>query len=148
MSIARRLRGIGFTMLAWGAVWALAGKAFYPLWYRWLEWANHGPHCWSFFANSHAWGGWGAFGGLAFALLLLARGRGGGIDALRMTGFAASGALGGAALPLLNLGMTLTGQRSSDSDLGLAILIGAALGAGCAAGALTIARRDARPLGA
>jgi len=132
-------------MLAWGAVWALAGKAFYPLWYRWLEWANHGTHCWSFFENSHVWGGWGASGGLAFALLLLARERGGAIGALRMTGFAASGAFGGAALPLLNLGMTLTEQLPPTPDLGLAIVIGAALGAGCAAGALAIARRGEQP---
>jgi hypothetical protein len=149
MTIPRRLRGIGFTMLAWAAVWTLAGKGFYPAWYAWLEWANHGTHCWSFFeTGGHAWTGWGAFGGLVFALLVAARGRGGGVESLRMGWFAAAGALGGAALPLLTLGLIAVEYAPTSSDLGLALAIGAVLGTGCAAGALAIARRGARTAGA
>ena len=145
MRILLRVRGILFTMLAWGAVWALAGRAFYPAWHAWREWANLGTACYSFFGG-HPWGGWGAASGLAFALLLLGRERGGGVDALRMARFTAFGALGGAAIPLLNLGMSFTRHGSSTTDLDLALLIGAVLGGGCAAGALAIARRGPRSI--
>ena len=58
--------------------------------------------------------------------------------------FAAAGALGGAALPLLKLGLIAVAYEPTSSDLGLALSIGAVLGAGCAAGALAIARRGVR----
>jgi hypothetical protein len=146
--IVRRLRGIAGAALAWAVVWGIAGVVFASLLALWSS-LGHGGLVEGtgrmLLQRGMAWGIWGALSGAVFATVLLWMERRRGIDDLSTARVAAWGALGGMALPTLMAVYLATGPLHRDLDgLPVVLLLGALLGAGCAAGSLALARQPER----
>jgi hypothetical protein len=150
MIILRRLRGVIATVLAWGLVWGLLGTGYFVGNTVWLDFLGRPMSSCSplGFLVAPLLGIWGAASAVVYstALIVAERGRAiGSLSAIRVAGW---GALGGVTLPLVDLGFGLAHSNSMvPTYLAQALAVGPLLGAGCAAGALAIARRGEQPVG-
>jgi hypothetical protein len=140
MRIARRARGVAVTAILWAAAWGLVGIALGV-----LLWAFTGPHADPgavVLGAARWWATLGAVGGAAFALVLTAaERRAPSLHALSAGRIARWGAFGGAVPPLLLLPVLWAAHSGALGFGALFVPLGAALGAGSAAGSLGLARR-------
>jgi len=148
--ILRRLRGIAVAFFAWGVVWGISGTGFIILKTAWLHSRGRHPSCFteSFLDLGPLWSVWGAFGALVYCAAMMLGERGRGVAEIPAWRVGLWGAGGGLALPIVRIGETLADPAyRMPTDMGYALAVGALLGAGCAAGALAVARRGMRPVG-
>jgi hypothetical protein len=141
--LLRILRGVLGTALLWAVVWLPVGAAFGLL----LNAGQRG----NVIPPSVLWmvtmgGAWGGVSGVIFAGLLALAERRHTIADLSLIRVAAWGAVGCASLPVL-LALhylpreDLLALRADAMFLGIVLVVSALLGAACAAGTLTLARR-------
>ena len=151
MSIARRLRGIAGTALAWATGWGIAGTAFGAFVLATNPPLRHSVRAVAmvFLGSTVGWAVTGAVSGVLFASMLILTERRHTLQQLVPRRIAAWGALGGALLPLV--GATVTTAIAGPVALGGGVIrvgLGALLGASCAALSLKLARRAPSELGA
>jgi hypothetical protein len=145
MSLLRRIRGIVGSALLWGCAWAGVGLLFGV-----AVWLLRDPAAflfpvWRFVAlQGLFWGIWGSVSGAVFASLLIVAERNSTISTLSTRRLAGWGALGGFFLPLASYGVLLVTRGPVIGALiptAIAATIAGLLGAGMAAGHLSLARR-------
>ena len=145
MSLLRRIRGILGTALLWGCAWAGFGLLFGV-----VVWVLRNPATfvfplWRFTAMQGLfWGIWGSVSGGVFAALMIVAERQSTLSTLSTRRIAAWGALGGFSLPLLSYGLLVLTRGPVLGALGptaIAAGIASVLGAGMAAGHLSLPRR-------
>jgi hypothetical protein len=144
--ILRRLRGIATMAVLWGGVWAVASLPF-AAWISRIALKIPGltPSRWEVALSVvQQFAATGAIGGAVFAIVFMAIERNRRVEDVSLGRGALWGFVGGIAFPILVLSAALVG--GAGLPWGLSVLaISGALGAGCAAASLALARRAPEP---
>ena len=146
----RRFRAIVVTAGLWAIAWAIT-SGLYVIAFQLLRGVSLAVLVESLLVSAIIWGTWGAFNGVAFAVLLASAEQNRMLENLSRGRVAVWGALGGALMPTLTYALTLllpgltvagfvTLQFASGTVFPT-VLISAIVGAAVAAGELSLARR-------
>jgi hypothetical protein len=145
----RRLRAIVGTAITWAVAWASLGLAFGVAAIARMvvlrQWTWRGVVT-ALVGGTLSAAIWGGIAGAAFAVVVALVERRRTIETLSVPRVALWGALGGALLPLVGLGVALVspGAIAFPAGLGVALGFSAVAGGLCAAGSVTLARRAVR----